>query len=177
MLAKPNSLIITHQNLLTGGDLKGPILDLACGDGRNGLFFAEKGIPVILADRSEESLAKAKRIADEKRLSITFWQVDLEAGSGNPLQEDFYGAILVFRYLHRPLIPFIRKGLRPGGVLIYETFTMEQPRFGKPRNPDFLLKSGELRAWFQDWIVIHHYEGILINPERAIAQLVCMKPE
>jgi tellurite methyltransferase len=87
------------------------------------------------------------------------------------------GAILVFRYLHRPLVPFIKKALVKGGVLIYETFTVDQRRFGKPHNPRFLLKPGELLDWFEDWKVIHYSEGIVGQPQRAIAQIVCTKPE
>ena len=59
---------------------------------------------------------------------------------------------------------------------MYETFTVEQPRFGKPRNPDFLLKKGELRGWFEDWEVIDFFEGIREGPERAVGQIVCRKP-
>jgi hypothetical protein len=62
------------------------------------------------------------------------------------------------------------------GLLIYETFTAEQPRFGKPRNPDYLLQSGELGHMFADWEVIHSFEGIKENPTRAVAQLVARKP-
>jgi hypothetical protein len=61
-------------------------------------------------------------------------------------------------------------------LLIYETFTVEQRKFGKPRNPDFLLNPGELLKLFKDWEVIHFFEGIKENPRRAVAQLVCRKP-
>ncbi|MGD8435378.1 MAG: hypothetical protein PVI73_14765, partial [Syntrophobacterales bacterium] len=108
---------------------------------------------------------------------ITVWRVDLESEGVNPLPEHAYGAILVFRYLHRPLIPCIKKALRNGGLLLYETFTVEQPRFGKPRNPDYLLELGELRQMFADWEVIHYFEGVRENPTRAVAQMVCRKPE
>ncbi len=59
---------------------------------------------------------------------------------------------------------------------MYETFTVEQPRFGKPRNPDFLLNPGELLQLFKDWELIHSFEGIKENPRRAVAQLLCRKP-
>ena len=110
-------------------------------------------------------------------MDAEFARVDLEQDGVNPLPPDTYGAILVFRYLHRPLIPYIKKGLKHGGLIFCETFTIEQPPFGKPRNPDFLLKPGELHGWFQDWEIIHSFEGILENPKRAVAQIVCRKPE
>ena len=123
-----------------------------------------------------ERLAEAGRIAEEHGVKITIRQVDLEASGSNPLPEDTYGAILVFRYLHRPLIPAIKKALRAGGLLFYETFTAAQSRFGKPSNPDFLLQEGELRKWFENWEIIHYFEGIKENPTRAVAQIVCRKP-
>jgi tellurite methyltransferase len=172
---KPAQLLLKHLGLLTDGRLTGPILDLACGNGHNGIFLARKGLPVICCDKSREALDRARGLAAECRVIVELWQVDLEREDINPLSEDFYGAILVFRYLHRPLIAHIKKALKKGGLLIYETFTVEQPKFGKPRNPDFLLKPGELRTWFEDWEIIHHFYGIKDNPKRAVAQLVCRK--
>jgi len=158
-----------------GKNLEGPILDLACGKGQNGLFLAGLNLPVILADRSAEALKEAQRTAKENGLNAQFWEVDLETGS-NPLKVDYYRAILVFRYLHRPLLPCLKKGIRGGGILIYETFTIDQPRYGRPHNPDYLLKHGELAGEFKDWHILHYYEGIIESPQRAMAQIVCRKP-
>ncbi|UCD72430.1 MAG: class I SAM-dependent methyltransferase [Syntrophobacterales bacterium] len=166
-----------HLSLFRNAPLPGPILDLACGDGHNGIILAQNHLSVICCDKSREALDRARRLAAEHGVTIELWQVDLEREGINPLPEDFYGGILVFRYLHRPLIPSVKKALRTGGILIYETFTVEQPRFGKPHNPDFLLKPGELRAWFADWPIIHSFEGIKENPKRALSQIVCRKTE
>lgn len=171
----PNPLLTEFSSLLEDGSLEGPVLDLACGKGENGLFLAGLNLPVTLADQSPEALEAARRSAEDRRLEVGFWEVDLETGR-NPLQEEYYRAILVFRYLYRPLIPCIRKGIRKGGILIYETFTTEQPRYGHPHNPDYLLNPGELGDWFHDWQVIHYYEGLLEHPRRAMAQIVCRKP-
>jgi tellurite methyltransferase len=170
-----NPLLVRFSSLLKDKHLDGPILDLACGTGENGLFLASLGLPVILADQSRRALAVARSSAQERRLDAQFWEVDLEAGR-NPLQEEHYRAILVFHYLYRPLVPYIRKGIREGGILIYETFTSEQPKYGHPHNPDYLLRPGELADWFQDWEIIHYFEGLLEDPRRAIAQIVCRKP-
>lgn len=151
-------------------------MDLACGKGENGLYLAGLGLPVVLADSSREALDSARTAAEAQGLKAEFWQIDLEGG-GDPFQEGLYRAIVVFRYLHRPLIPHIRGALRPGGILIYETFTSEQPKYGKPYNPDFLLQPGELVRWFGDWQIVHRYEGLLEDPRRAMAQIVCRKPE
>ena len=172
----PDALLLDHWDLLEAGARRGLVLDLACGDGHNGLYAAEKGFSVILADRSESAMKKAAIEAKRVKGEVTRWQVDLEKGDENPLPSDAYGVILVFRYLHRPLMPCIKKALAAGGVLFCETFTLEQPQFGKPKNPDFLLNPGELLDWFKGWKVIHHFEGITDHPKRAIAQIVCVKP-
>lgn len=171
-----DSLLRDHISLFTD-DLKDlPILDLACGDGHNGLFLASRGFSVILADRSEEALKQAGDTAAALGLTVTLKQIDLEKENSDPFENDVFSAVLVFRYLHRPLIPVIKRSIRKGGLLMYETFTTEQAQFGKPKNPDHLLKPGELRSWFQDWEVFHSFEGITENPKKAIAQLVCRKP-
>ena len=167
-----NDFLYLFRNAL----IEGPVLDLACGDGQNGLAVAALGYQVIGMDVSPRALDRARKAAAEAEIRAEYLQTDLEAEGVNPLPEDAYGAVLVFRYLHRPLMPCIRKALKPGGVLIYETFTTEQRRYGKPKNPDFLLRPGELRAWFADWEILHDFEGILPDPERAAAQLVARKP-
>lgn len=176
LLPEPASLLVEYSDLFVTSPLQGPILDVACGDGRNGVLLAIKGLSVICCDRSRESLEAAQELARKHGAVITPWLLDLESPASDPLPPGTYAGILVFRYLHRPLIPSIRKALRAGGILMYETFTAEQPRYGKPHNPDFLLKPGELKEWFGDWQVIHHFEGVKENPLRAVAQIVCRKP-
>ncbi|HEX2988478.1 MAG TPA: methyltransferase domain-containing protein [Chloroflexota bacterium] len=173
MTADP--LLVRFSSLLEDAALDGPVLDLACGTGENGLFVAGLGVPVILADRSAQALAVARSSAQVQGIEADFWEVDLETGA-NPLQEEHYRATLVFHYLFRPLILCIRKGVRAGGLLIYETFTSEQPTYGRPHNPDYLLQPGELAGWFEDWQLVHYFEGVLDDPRRALAQIVCRKP-
>jgi SAM-dependent methyltransferase len=172
----PHPLLETFSGLLIAEMPEGPVLDLACGDGRNGLFLAAKGLPVVLADRSDEALAKAQEAAEKMQGKVTIWKVDLERPGENPFKDEEFSAILVFRYLHRPLMPCIRKALKRGGFLVYHTYTLEQAQFGKPRNPDFLLNPGELMDWFKDWNVLHSFEGLQENPKRAVAEIVCRKP-
>jgi tellurite methyltransferase len=171
----PNPLLVKFAPLLADESLTGAVLDLACGTGENGLHLAGLGLPVVLADRSAEALEVARRAAADRGLNPEFWQVDLEAGA-DPLPEEHYRGMLVFHYLHRPLVPHIRAAIRPGGLLIYETFTAEQAKYGRPHNPDFLLQPGELAGWFEDWETIHYFEGLIESPRKAVAQIVCRKP-
>ena len=172
----PDQLLLDHWVLLKKEQPHDPVLDLACGDGHNGVFLAGKGFSVSCWDVSSDALSRARRSAAEHGVEITFRQVNLEREGDNPLPKDAFEGIMVFRYLHRPLIDCIKKALNKGGILIYETFTVDQPKFGKPHNPNFLLKRGELFEWFSDWDILHHFEGIMSVPERAVAQIVCRKP-
>ncbi len=145
---EPDELLRDHFFIFTD-DLKDlPLLDLACGDGHNGLFLSSKRFSMILADRSEDALKQAEQSADSLGVYITLRHIDFEEKDSNPFENDVFSAVLVFRYLHRPLIPQIRNSLRKGGLLMYETFTTEQAQFGKPKNPEHLLKPGELFSWF-----------------------------
>jgi tellurite methyltransferase len=171
----PSLLLMAYAHLLLDKSLPGPILDLACGDGRNGLFLAEHGLRVIFCDRSETSLGEVTRSASQLGLSVETWQLDLETGR-NALPKNRFGAIIVFRYLHRPLIHEISAALKPNGFLFYETFTVGQPPFGRPRNPDYLLRPGELLHWFSSWPLTHYFEGVRQDPSRAVASVICRKP-
>lgn len=173
---RPAPLLLDHWVLFEKDQHHSPILDLACGDGHNGIFLACKGFSVTCWDASPDALSRARKSAADHGVEITCRQVDLEKEGDNPLPEDAFKGIVVFRYLYRPLIDCIKKALKKGGILIYETFTVDQSRFGKPHNPDFLLKRGELSEWFAEWVILHHFEGIMSAPERAVAQIVCQKP-
>lgn len=171
-----SQLLLDHLDLLTNSVLSLPVLDLACGTGRNGLLLAKHGIPVVFADRSDTALDVVKKVLAENALPGRIWQIDLEKANPKPLASHKYSAIIGFRYLHRPLFSAIKKVVEPGGLVIYETFTIENRRFGRPANPDFLLQRGELRTIFEGWELIHHFEGIRPNPDRGIAQIVVRKP-
>jgi SAM-dependent methyltransferase len=173
---EPSPFLVEHLDFLLERPLPGPVLDMACGEGHNGLFLASGGLRVTLLDRSRESLARARRLAQGLHLDADFKTTDLENSSVPPLETDHYGCILVFRYLHRPLFPWIRAAVKSGGCVLYETFTTEQPRFGRPKNPDYLLKPAELAGYFRDWEILFSFEGILHDPSRAVAQLICRKP-
>lgn len=173
-------LLVEHLPVLREASRFGPVLDLACGSGRNGLWLARQGLPVICADIRADALEQIQAEARDLALPLDTCQVDFETGDTRPLAGEQYGAILVFRYLHRPLMPDIAAAILPGGLLVYETFTVDQPRFGRPTNRDFLLEPGELPGYFPGWEQLHTFEGVVRNPDTganvAIAQLVARKP-
>ena len=176
MTAKPHEVLLDHLDLLNDLDRSLPVLDLACGTGQNGLMLARLGIPIVFADRSAAALEVVKQCLVEDALPGRIWQIDLEQPNTNPLAGQNFSAIIGFRYLHRPLFPAIKEAVIPGGLVVYETFTIENRHFGRPSNPDFLLQPGELRTIFQDWQTIFYFEGVLHDPDRAVAKIVSRKP-
>lgn len=178
---RASQLLIDHQSLFhtlpgTTPDTRPdtlPILDLACGGGRNGLYLAKQGLSVIFADRNGDNLAD---ISAQPHINpAQCWQVDLETGEP-VLPADSYQAILCFRYLHRPLFSQIKKAVCSGGIVMYETFTVDNRQFGRPHRKAFLLQKNELRETFKDWKCLHYFEGVKSEPGRAIAQIICRKP-
>lgn len=129
----------------------------------------------MFADRSSTALEGIRQQLSDNNLPGEVWQVDLEQAGVDPFAGRVFSAAICFRYLYRPLFPHLLNAVEPDGLIIYETFTTENRRFGRPENPDFLLKAGELGSFFQDWEIIHYYEGIQHQPDRAIAQIVARK--
>lgn len=172
----------THEALLgyvgsrPSSALTKPVLDLACGSGRSGLMLAQRNVPVVFADRSATALDGINQVLSDNRLPGQTWQIDLEQPGINPLDARVFSVVICFRYLHRPLFPYLMEAVDPGGLVIYETFTTGNLQFGRPNNPDFLLKPNELKKLFQSWQSLHYFEGIQHDPDRAIAQIVTRKP-
>jgi 2-polyprenyl-3-methyl-5-hydroxy-6-metoxy-1,4-benzoquinol methylase len=140
---QPSSWVIDHYTLLPRG---GRILDVACGRGRHALWLARAGFQVHAIDRDRDALASVRQAAVADGLDISVEAVDLETDPPPDLGDARYDAIVVVHYLHRALFPSLKRALKPGGVLLYETFTIAQAARGKPTNPAFLLQPGELAA-------------------------------
>lgn len=138
---RPSVWLTGHADLLPP---TGDALDVACGRGRHALWLARRGLRTRALDRDTAALEALREAAARQGVPVLAEVADLERGAP-PWAAEAYDVIVVIHYLHRPLLPALLGGLRPGGVLVYETFTREQARRGKPTNPDFLLEAGELR--------------------------------
>lgn len=148
------------------------VLDVACGSGRHLRWFAARGHAVVGVDRDAQALAGLAGVGE-------LVQADLEADPW-PLPGRQFGAVVVTHYLWRPLLPTILASVAPAGVLLYETFAEGNAALGRPRNPDFLLRHGELlrHCASPDWHVVGYEDGFLDPPARLVQRIaaVCRAP-
>ncbi len=138
--AGPASWLVENAALLPQG---GEVLDLACGSGRHSLLLAAAGFAVRAVDADASKVERLASLTARLRLPVRAEVLDLEQ-QGVDLGRGAFDLILVIHYLHRPLFPVILEALKPGGLLMYETFTVDQAGRGHPRNPLYLLEHGEL---------------------------------
>ena len=174
----PCAIVSEHWESLRLAAGLGPIVELACGRGRIACAVADRGLPVVGIDRDAARLCELAQTARARGLPVTPVRADLECGHGLPLRPGSCGALLVFRYLYRPLTVAIADAIAPGGLLLYETFTIHQKDlpYG-PSRADFLLRQGELPRLFAGLEILSHWEG-WSDGERpsALARLVARRP-
>lgn len=164
-LRTPSPWVVRWADRVRAG---GRVLDVACGSGRHARYFAGRGHPVEAVDRDPAMLAGLADVA-----GIAPRVADLESGPWPYAGQQFAG-IVVANYLHRPLFPSLLRALAPEGVLIYETFAAGNERFGRPSNPDFLLKPGELLELVRGRLQVIAYEALEISqPRPAVVQRIC----
>lgn len=140
------------------------VLDLACGQGRHARLFAGRGCRVTAVDVDASCGASLSGVA-----AVEFVQADLESGPW-PFAARQFDAIVVIHYLHRPLLARIEAALAPGALLLYETFAVGNERFGRPRNPEFLLRPRELLQAFPALRVVAFEDGCEPEPHPAMLQ-------
>jgi len=163
--ASPSAWVQRWLGLVRPG---GTVLDLACGRGRHARLAAGLGFDVVAVDRDRDALAM---LADVP--GITARATDLE-GAPWPFDGAAFDAIIVANYLHRPLLPRLAAALAPRGVLVYETFMVGNERHGRPSNPDFLLRAGELPEALGPHLVMVAFEQGEVNaPRPAVVQRYC----
>ena len=163
----PSDWVVRFAPLVKPG---GSVLDLAAGRGRHARYFLERGNTVIALDRDVSRMAD---LADRAEVI----EADLEDGSPWPLGTRRFDGIVVTNYLYRPIFTALREALAPGGVLIYETFGAGNEAYGKPSNPDFLLKPGELLDLAHGTLEVVAYECGLVERAagRAVIQRICAR--
>lgn len=161
----PSPWVVRFAPLIPAGEA----LDLACGGGRHARLLLALGHRVTAVDSDLSGLA------DIEDARLTRVEADLEAGPW-PLAGRFAG-VVVANYLHRPLLARILAALASGGVLIYETFARGNERFGRPRNPDYLLVPGELLDLARrGGLRVLAYEDLELGaPRPACVQRICAR--
>ncbi|MEO5987782.1 MAG: methyltransferase domain-containing protein [Candidatus Eisenbacteria bacterium] len=135
---------------------QGRALDIAAGSGRESVFLALHGFDVEAWDHAPEALERAEALAARHGVRIHTRLVDLERGDmPDPGQ---FQVVMAFRFLHRPLLPWLERAVAPGGALVYETFRLGQEVHGRPKHPRFLLYPGEIASVFPSLSVVLHEE-------------------
>ena len=149
-------------------EVGGRVLDLACGSGRHARLLLECGYRVQAVDLDISELADLNG-----RANFELLQADLENAPW-PFDNNCFDAIVVTNYLHRPLFAHLIASLKPGGILIYETFASGHGQFGRPSNPNFLLQPGELLVAVEGSLRVIAYEDVYVeNPKPALLQRIC----
>jgi SAM-dependent methyltransferase len=168
---QPSAWVIRFAPLVPPG---GTVLDLAAGGGRHARLFRGRGHPVTAVDRDASGLADLR---DDPGVEIV--EDDLEDGSPFPFKGREFAGVVVTNYLHRPMLADIAAAVAPGGALIYETFARGQERFGRPKNPDFLLKPGELLDAVQGSLRVAAYEDLILDDpdSRAIQRIAAVRAD
>lgn len=166
MTPAPSEWVVQWSDWLSQG---ATVLDVACGSGRHVRFLAARGCQVTAVDRDAVAIEALSRLP-----GVRAHCADIEAGSW-PFAGQTFDAVLVTNYLHRPLFPELMAAVRTGGLLIYETFMAGNERYGRPSNPDFLLRSNELRDVTAGFAELGYFEGAVARPKPAMIQRLCAR--
>ena len=149
----------------------GAVLDVACGGGRHTRWFLERGAHVVAVDCD---LSGVRDLARDARVELV--EADLETGAPFPLGGRRFAAVVVTNYLWRPILRDLVAAVDDDGWLLYETFAVGNERFGRPTNPDHLLRPGELRECVRDeLLVVADEEVVLDEPKPAVVQRIAAR--
>lgn len=179
---EPDPLLVSAYQEFLGGREPGSALDVAGGVGRHSIWLAQRGWSARMLDISEVGIGMARESVQRelgshgKEVLVTAEVADLNATK--ELGREKYDLVLVFFYLQRELFPALISALKPGGLVIYKTYTTEQRRFSGgssnrgPSHPMFLLEPNELLRAFASLRVLHYHETVA---EKGLAELVARK--
>ena len=155
--------------------VRGKALVLAMGEGRNAVFLAGNGFDVDGCDISEKAVEKTRLLARESSVALNAFVADLEEYK---IPVNTYDLITCFYYTQRDLIPQIKEGLKMGGMVMIETYSIDQLNYGKdapgPKNPAYLLKHNELLDSFRDFRILYYREGE-ITENKSVVSLIAQK--
>ncbi|MBC8552630.1 MAG: methyltransferase domain-containing protein [Candidatus Brocadiales bacterium] len=155
--------------------VRGKALVLAMGEGRNAVFLAENGFDVDGCDISEKAIEKTRLLARESGVTLNAFVADLEEYK---IPSDKYDLITCFYYTQLSLIPQIKEGLKKGGLVMFETYSIDQLKYGKdapgPKNPSYLLKHNELLDSFRDFRILYYREGEIAE-YKSVVSLIAQK--
>jgi SAM-dependent methyltransferase len=164
----PSPWVVRFAGLVPIG---APVVDVACGGGRHGRLFLDRGHPVLFADRDVSGVSDLAG-----RPGVEILQADFEGDDDWPLADRQFGAVIVTNYLWRPILPKLVALVGPGGFLIYETFAEGNEAYGRPRNPDFLLRTGELMETVRGHLDVIAYEQCIVHrPAPAVVQHIAAR--
>jgi rhodanese-related sulfurtransferase len=171
----PSSFLVKNFDLLP----KGLALDLCMGQGRNAIYLATRGFDVDGVEVEPQAVARARCAARKLGVPIRALVGNVEDGT-YIVPIETYDVIVVFNYLHRPVFKDVKDGVVPGGVVVYQTFSVEPDHADQSADRTDLLQPGELREVFKDWDVLRYRELSGKSREgakRAIAGIIARKPE
>lgn len=163
--AAPSPWVLRFAPLIPEG---ATVLDYACGSGRHARGLAARGLQVHAVDRDPDAIRSLAGVP-----GVQARRLELEDDDW-PLQGETFDAVVVTNYLHRARFDALLGLVRAGGLFIYETFMIGNERFGKPSNPAFLLRPGELLERVgAGWTVIAFEQGETAVPRSAVVQRIC----
>ena len=159
----PSPWVMRWAHLLRPG---GRVLDVACGSGRHLRALGGRGLELMGVDRDAQAV---RDLPASCRVTVA----DIEHGPW-PFEGQHFDGLVVTNYLWRPLLPTLAASLAPGGVALMETFARGHEALGRPSNPDFLLRPGELLDWASGagLRVLAYEEGFEPSPPRMVQRIV-----
>ena len=163
---RPIRFLVNNFHLLP----KGRTLDIAMGEGRNGVYLATKGFDVVGVDISEKGLQKAHQLANELNTQIETRVVDLE---NYQLEKNAYDLVICTYYLQRDLFPQMMDAVKPGGMVLVETYNMDYLNYSQ-FNKNYLLKTNELLEVFKDFKIIRYQS--FDNGKEAYSSIIAQRP-
>lgn len=154
-------------------DSRPNVLDIGCGGGRDAIYLAKNRMNVIAIDHEPKVLKRSKALANLSGANLKFKCCDIKKAACLPEQK--FDLITVVRFLNRDIYEYIKEFTRPGGFVLFQTFTKGVEAFESPKNPNFILKTDELAQVFAGYnIIIDRIETL--NDGRPIASFLAQKP-